>query len=163
MLFIKISGIQMLLLPCPCNVLLQYLDDAVCCAPNGYSLRVVGVPQSRGTVQMVSTLSCLTRGPGPHFFGKPVMQPRIMAGGAPAPCGRHESNPGPKPTLKPFYTHSLNPPHSINALIHQSNPLNPRHPHSPQPTHPHLSPLQNIRGLPLVESHCDVCCHLQQS
>ena len=32
---------------------------------------------------------------------------------------------------------------SLNTLIHQSNPLNPPHPHSPQPTHrltrPHLS------------------------
>ena len=37
-------------------------------APNTYSMRVVGVPQSRGTVQIVSTLSCLSRGPGPHFF-----------------------------------------------------------------------------------------------
>ena len=38
---------------------------------------------------------------------------------------------------KPFYTHSL------NTLIHQSNPLNPTHTHSPQPTprltHPYLS------------------------
>ena len=25
----------------------------------------------------------------PRFFGKPVMRPRIIAGGAPASCGRH--------------------------------------------------------------------------
>ena len=62
-----------------------------------------------------------------------------MAGGAPAPCGRH-LNPiqDQNNTKKLFYTHSLNPPHSLNILIHQSNPLNP-----PQPTHrlthPHLS------------------------
>ena len=30
MLFIRIYGIQMLLLPCLCNGLLQYLDEAVC-------------------------------------------------------------------------------------------------------------------------------------
>ena len=30
MLFIQISGIQMLLLPYFCNVLIQYLDEAVC-------------------------------------------------------------------------------------------------------------------------------------
>ena len=29
MLFIRINGIQMLLLPCLCNVLLQYLDEAI--------------------------------------------------------------------------------------------------------------------------------------
>ena len=51
---------------------------------NGYSLRVDGVPQSRGTVQIVSTLSCLSGGPGPQFFWEPVMRPRGMAGGAPA-------------------------------------------------------------------------------
>ena len=59
-----------------------------------------------------------------------------------------KSNPGPKPTLNPFYTHSLNPPHSLITLIHQSNPLNPPHPHSPpnSPTSVQspLSPLQNI-------------------
>ena len=27
----------------------------------------------------------------PRFLGKPVMRPRIMAGGAPAPCGRVQS------------------------------------------------------------------------
>ena len=90
------------------------------------------MPQSGGTVQIVSTLSC----PDPSFFGKP-----IMAGGVQAPCG--SPNPGSKPTLKPFYTHSLNPPHSLDTQIYQSNPVNPPHPHSPQPTHrlthPHLS------------------------
>ena len=51
-------------------------------------------------------------------------------------AGYIESNPGPKPTLKPFYTRSLNPTHSLNALIHQSNPLNP-----PQPTHCRTHPI----------------------
>ena len=30
MLFIRIYGIQMLILPCLCNVLLQYMDEAEC-------------------------------------------------------------------------------------------------------------------------------------
>ena len=50
-------------------------------------------------------------------------------------AGDIESNPGPKPTLKPFYTHSL------NTLIHQSNPLNP-------PTLTLPSPLTHICPIP---------------
>ena len=53
-------------------------------------------------------------------------------------AGDLESNPGPTPSLNPFYTHSL------NTLIYQSNPLNSPHPHSPQPTHRLTHPpLQN--------------------
>ena len=125
---------------------------------------MVGVSQSRGTVQIVSTLSCSPEAQAPSFLGKPVMQPRIMAGGAPAPCGDIESNPGPIPTLKPFYTHSLNPPHSLNTLIHQSNPLNP-----PQPTHrlthPHLSnPICPLcKTHPHTTEHPFNCTHLYTS
>ena len=114
-------------------------------APNGYSLRVVDVPQSRGAVQIVSTLSCLSGGPGRQFFwGSQSCDPAA----------------GPKPTLKPFYTHSL------NTLIHQSNPLNPPYPHSPQPTHrlihPHLSnPLGKIH--PHITEHLFNCTHLYTS
>ena len=48
-------------------------------APNGYSLRVVGVPQSRGTVQIVST----------YPASPEARAPRFLARGAPAPCVRH--------------------------------------------------------------------------
>ena len=49
-------------------------------------------------------------------------------------AGDIESNPGPKPTLKPFYTHSF------NTLIHQSNPLIHPQPHSPPAHSPPNSP-----------------------
>ena len=79
-----------------------------------------------------------------------------------------ESNPGPKPTLKPLL-HTLTPPHSLNTLIHQSNPLNPPHPHSPQHTHrlthPHLSnpfcPL--LKPHPHTTEHLFNCTHLYTS
>ena len=85
----------------------------------------------------------------PSFFGKPVMRARIMAAERQLLSGDIESKPGPKPTLRPFDTHSLNPPHSINTLIHESNPLNPplsqTHslPNSPTSVQSHLPPLQN--------------------
>ena len=79
----------------------------------------------------------------PVFLGSQSCDPAAWLAERQLFAGDIESNPGPKPTLKPFYTHSLSPPHSLNPLIHQSNPLNPPHPHSPQPahrlTHPHLS------------------------
>ena len=57
-------------------------------------------------------------------------------------AGDIESITGPKPTLKTLL-------HTLNTLILQSNPLNPPHPHSPQPTHrlthPHISnPLSSL-------------------
>ena len=60
-------------------------------APNGYSLLVVGVPQSGGgdTVQIVSTYPASPEARPPSFLGKPAVRPRSMAGGAPTPCGRH--------------------------------------------------------------------------
>ena len=65
-------------------------------APNGYSLLVVGVPQchSRGTVggnivQIVSTYPASPEARPPSVLGKPAVRHRIMAGGAPTPCGRH--------------------------------------------------------------------------
>ena len=39
-------------------------------APNGYSLRVVGVPQSRRTVQIVSTYPASPEARAPSFFGE---------------------------------------------------------------------------------------------
>ena len=44
-------------------------------------------------------------------------------------AGDIEFNPGPKPTLKTL-SHAPNP-HSPSTLAHQSNPLEPAHPHSP--------------------------------
>ena len=75
---------------------------------NGYSLRVVGVSQSRGTVQIVSTLSCVSGGPGPDFLGgNQSCNPAAWLAERQLLAGDIESNTGPKPTLKPFYTHSL--------------------------------------------------------
>ena len=129
-------------------------------APNGYSLRVVGVPQSRGTVQNVSTLSCLSGGPGPQFFWKPVKRPQSMAGGATAPYGRVQSR---TKTNTKILVKTLLHTLTKNTLIHQSNPLNP---HSPQPTHrlthPHLSnPL--CKTHPHTTEHLFNCTHLYTS
>ena len=132
----------------------------IVCAPNGYSLRVVGVPQSRGTVQIVSTLSCLSGGPSPQSFLEASHATPHHGWQSTSSLRETESNSGPKPTLKPFYTHSL------NTLIHQSNPLNPPHPHSPQPshclTHSHLSnPL--CKTHPHTTEHLFNCTHLYTS
>ena len=92
---------------------------------NGYSLRVVGVPQSR----VQDCANCI----------------QLLVGDI-------ESNPGPKPTLKPFYTHSLNL-HTLTKYTNspvqpcQSSPpsLSPVHspPNSPTSVQSHLSPLKN--------------------
>ena len=66
-------------------------------APNGYSLLIVGVPQSGGlsgglsggTLQIVFTYPVSPEARPRSFFGKPPVRPRSMAGGAPTPCGRH--------------------------------------------------------------------------
>ena len=88
----------------------------------------------------------------PSFLGKPVMRPRSMVGRAPSPCGRHwvPSRTKTNTFSQPVYTHSLNPPHSINTRIPQSNSLNPPHPHSPQPTH-------RLTHLHLSNPICPLC------
>ena len=97
------------------------------------------------------------RRPGPPvFWGNQSCDPAAWMAECQLLAG--ESNPGPKPTLKPFYTPSL------NALIHQSNPLNP--PYSAQPTHrlthPHLSnPL--CKTHPHTTEHLFNCTHLYTS
>ena len=94
------------------------------------------------------------RRPGPTvFLGSQSCDPAAWLAERQLLAGDIESNPGPKP----FYTHSL------NILIHQSNPLNPPHPHSPQHTHPHLSnPI-----CPLCKTHTTEhlfnCTHLYTS
>ena len=75
----------------PRNYTRAYLGLHCNMAPNGYSLRVVGVPQSRGTVQIVSTYPASPEARVPSFFWKPVMRLCSMARGAPAPCGDIES------------------------------------------------------------------------
>ena len=56
------------------------------------------------------------RRPGPPvFFGSQSCDPASWLAERQLLVGDIESNPGPKP----FYTHSLNPPHSIHTLIHQ--------------------------------------------
>ena len=74
-------------------LVLQKLSMNTLDAPNGYSLLVVGVPQSGGlsggTLQIVSTYPASPEARPPSFLGKPAVRPRSMAGGAPTPCGRH--------------------------------------------------------------------------
>ena len=96
--------------------------------PNGYSLRVVGVPQSRGTEQIVSTLSCLSGGPGPQFFGSQSCDPAAWLA---LLAGDIEPNPGPKPTLKTLLhklTQSPTLAKYINSPVQSSPPsLSPAH------------------------------------
>ena len=84
----------------------------------------------------------------------PVMRPRSMVGGAPAPCGRHWVQSRTKTNTKALL-HTL-----TNSPVH---PLNP--PHSHRLTHPHLSnPL-----CPLCKTHQHTtehpfnCTHLYTS
>ena len=56
----------------------------------------------------------------PVFLGSRSCDPAAWLAERQLLAGDIESNPGSKLTLKNFYTHSLNPPHSI---IHQSNHL----------------------------------------
>ena len=76
----------------------------------------------------------------PIFLGNQSCNPAAWLAKRQLLAGDIEFNPGPKPTLNPFYTHSLDPPHSLNTLIYQSNLP---HINFPQPTHrlthPHLS------------------------
>ena len=70
-----------------------------------------------------------------------------------------ESNPGPKPTLKTLL-------HTLTKYTNSPVPLNPPHPHSPQPTHrlphPHLStPL--CKTHPHTTEHLFNCTHLYTS
>ena len=99
-------------------------------APNRYSLHVVGAPQSEGGTAYCTHLSRLLGGPTTQFFWG--SQPCCVVAYS---LRDIESHPGPKPTVKPFYIHALNPTHSPNTLIHQSNPPNPPHPYSTKPTH----------------------------
>ena len=116
---------------------------------------------SQEGLQIVSTLYCLSGGPGPQFFGE-ANHANPLQGWWSAISLRETLSPGPKPTLKTLL-HSLNPPHSI---IHQSNPP---HLHSPQPTHrlthPHLSnsicPL--CKTHPHTTEHLFNCTHLYTS
>ena len=117
--------------------------------PNGYSLRVVGVPQSRGTVQIVSTLSCLSG--GPSFFGR-TSHATPQYGWRSASSLQETLSPGPKPTLKtllhtlsqsPTLTKYTNSPVQPSQISPTS--LSPAHssPNSPTSVQSHLPPLRN--------------------
>ena len=86
-------------------------------------------------MQIVSTLSCLSGGPGPQFSRKTVMRPHSMAGEAPAPCERVQSS---TKTLLHTLTKCTNSP----VQPSQSSSLSPAHspPNSPTSVQ---SPLQN--------------------
>ena len=85
--------------------------------------------------------------PGPHFFGggSQSCDPAAWLGERQLLAGDIEYIQDQNQHQTPFYTHSL------NTRIHQSNPLNPPHPHSPSHSPPNsptyvqspLSPLQN--------------------
>ena len=84
-------------------------------------------------------LSRLSGGPGPQFiWGSQSCDPAAWLGERQLLAGDIESMQDQNQHQKPVYTHSL---------IHQSNPLNPPHPHSPpnSPTYVQspLPPLQN--------------------
>ena len=83
---------------------------------------------------------------GPPIFGKPVCEPAAWLGECQLLVGDKT-----KPTLKPFYTHTL---------IHQSNPLNPPQPHSPQPTHLQTHSHLSIPLCPLCKTHLHTIYHL---
>ena len=101
--------------------------------------------------------------PGPQFFGEASLAtPQHGWWSASSLWETFESNSGPKPTLKILLHTLTQSPTLINTLIHQSNPLNPPHPHSPQPTHclthPHLSnPL--CKEHPHTTDHLFNCTH----
>ena len=102
------------------------------------------------TVRIVPPYPATPEARAPSFFGgSQSCDPASWLAERQLLAGDIESNRGPKP----FYTYSL------NILIHQSNPLNPPHPHSPQSTHPHLSnPLGKIH--PHTTEHLFNCTHL---
>ena len=103
-------------------------------APNGYSLRVVGVPQSIGDcANCIHLYPASPEARAHRFLGSQSCDPHSMASGAPALCGRHESNPGPKPTLKTLLKHT----HSILPTLTLPSPLTHIY---PIPS----APLQNI-------------------
>ena len=87
------------------------------------------------------------RRPGPPVFfpGWKSCDPAAWLAECQLLAGDIVSNPGPKQILKTFYTHSLNPTHSLNTLIHQSNPLNP-------PTLTVPSPLTHLCPIPSAPS-----------
>ena len=113
----------------------------------------------RDCANCINLILPLWRPRPPVFWGKPaswLAERQLLAGDI-------ESNPGPKPTLKKPL-HTLTPPHSLNTLIHQSNPLNPTQPTHRIP-HPHLSnhicPL--CKTNPHTAEHLFNCTHLYTS
>ena len=116
-------------------------------------MKIVGVPQSRGTVQIVSTLSCLSEGPVPQFFlGSQSCDPASLLAERQLLAGDIESNPGQKPTLK-LLLHTLTQSPTLNKYTNSPvqpsqlspPPLSPAHslPNSPTFVQSHLPPLQN--------------------
>ena len=117
-------------------------------APNGYSLLVVGAPQSgglfRGTLCKLYPPTPPLRRPGlPVFWGSQPCVPAAWLAERLLLAGDIESNPGPRPTLKtPTHTHTQ--PHTLtkftDSLIQPSRPCPPplHSPPTTQNTHLHL-------------------------
>ena len=85
-------------------------------APNGYSLLVVGVPQSGGLFggtrcKLYPPTPPLRRPGRPFFWGSRPCVPATWLAERLLLAGDIESNPGPRPTLKtPTHTHTQPPP-----------------------------------------------------
>ena len=91
----------------------------------------------------------------PSFLGKPVMRPRIMAVGAPAPCGRVQSR---TKTNTKTLLHTLTKYTNSQVQPSQSSSLSPAH--SP-PNSPMSNPL--CKTHPHTTEHLFNCTHLYTS
>ena len=109
-------------------------------APNGYSLHVVGAPQS-GKCANCTHLFCLTGGPATQFFGE--VSHATPQHGRQSACSLRETL---SPTLKTIL-HTRTQPATLTKYTKSSVQFNRPHPHSPKATHrlhhPHLSNPQN--------------------
>ena len=95
----------------PCPAMPQMTKITRTTAPNGYSLLVVGVPQSGGLCKLYPPTPPLRRPGHPVFWGG--SQPCVPAAWLAERlllAGDIESNPGPKPTLKTLSRTRTQPP-----------------------------------------------------
>ena len=120
----------------------------------------------RDCANCIHLILALRRPRPPFYLGNQSCNPAAWLAERQLLPGDIEFNPEPKPTLKTLlHVH----PHSLNTLIYQSNPLNPPHPQSPQPTHrlthPHLSnPICPLcKTHPHTTEHRFNCTHLYTS
>ena len=121
-------------------------------APNGYSLLVVGAPQSGGLFggilcKLYPPTPPLRRPGRPVFLGSRPCVPAAWLAKRLLLAGDIESNPGPKPTLK-TPTHTRTQPPTLTKYTNSSiqpprvrpPPLSLVHPHLSNPQIPPLTP-----------------------